>query len=98
MKPYLVRIAGTTLGTLALAFLLGSFGGYLDSLSGDEWATSQSLIDAQLSAHEQAKKDRAAAHACGNAEPIWIDETTVSCAQRKGPKYSGAVVLAGGSL
>lgn len=95
---YLFRATGITLGTLALAFLLGGFGGYLDSLSGDEWATSQSLIDAQLSAYEQAKKDRAAAQVCGNAEPIWIDETTVSCAQRKGPEYSGAVVLAGGVL
>lgn len=98
MKPYLVRIAGIAVGTLALAFLLGGFGGYLDSLGGDEWATSQSLVDAQLSAYEQAKKDRAAAQVCGNAEPIWIDEVTVSCAQRKGPKYSGALALAGGAL
>jgi hypothetical protein len=98
MKHYLIRATGITFGTLALAFLLGGFGGYLDSLGGDEWATSQSLIDAQLSVYEQAKKDRAAAEVCGNAEPRWIDETTVTCAQRKGPKQSGAVTLAGGVL
>jgi hypothetical protein len=64
----------------------------------DEWAESQALIDAQLSANELARKDKAAAAVCGNAEPRWIDETTVTCAQRKGPKQSGAVSLAGGVL
>ena len=93
------RHIANALGVVALAYLLGCFGLLLDRLDNrNEWAESQALIDAQLSANEQARKDKAASAICGNAEPRWIDETTVTCAQRKGPKQSGAVTLAGGVL
>lgn len=93
------RHIANALGVVALVYLLGCFGLLLDHMDNrNEWAESQALIDAQLSANEQARKERAANEICGNAEPRWIDETTVTCAQRKGPKQSGAVTLAGGVL
>jgi hypothetical protein len=64
----------------------------------DEWAESQALIDSELAAAELARKEHAANEICGNAVALWIDETTFTCAQRKGPKQSGAVSLAGGVL
>lgn len=93
------RHIANALGVVALVYLLGCFGLLLDRLNyRNEWAESQALIDAQLSANEQARKERAANEICGNAEARWIDETTFTCAQRKGPKQSGAVTLAGGVL
>ena len=95
----MTRHIANALGVVALVYLLGSFGALLDHMDNrNEWAESQALIDAQLSAKKEASKDKAAAAVCGNAEPRWIDETTVTCAQRKGPKQSGAVSLAGGVL
>lgn len=83
---------------LLLAVVLGAAPLAESMDSTDEWAESQALIDAQLAAAELARKERAANEICGNTEPRWIDETTFTCAQRKGPKQSGSVSLAGGVL
>lgn len=84
---YLLRITGITFGTLALAFLLGWFGAYLDGLrQSEEWANSQSLVDAKLAAYEQAKKDRAAADVClstvGESQPVWDEDGNLFCAPK----------------
>jgi hypothetical protein len=89
MKPSrLNQIAYTFCLLLCLIGLPGAFGGFLDSLD-DEWAVSQSVIDAHLSANDGAKKEAAGIEYCratvGESLPIWDEDDRLSgCQPRKG--------------
>jgi hypothetical protein len=89
MKPSrLNRAAYTACAVLILTGLLGSFGGYLDSLDQvDEWAASQMLVDAQLSEARETRKERAAREMClqtvGESTAVWTVDGDVVCQPRK---------------
>jgi hypothetical protein len=89
MKPSrLNRAAYTACLLLILVGMLGSFGGYLDSLDQvDEWAASQMLVDAQLSEARETRKERAARYMClqtvGESTAVWTADDQVVCQPRK---------------
>ncbi len=89
MKPSrLNRAAYTACAVLILTGMLGSFGGYLDSLDQvDEWAVSQMLVDAQLSEAKESRKERAARDMClqtvGESTAVWTVDDQVVCQPRK---------------
>ena len=87
MKPSrLNRIVYTACAVLILTGLLGSFGGFLDSLD-DEWAVSQSVIDSHLAANELTSKERSARDMClqtvGESTAVWTADDQVVCQPRK---------------
>jgi len=70
---------------MPLGFPLGAFGGFLDSMDDrhSEWASSQSLIDAQMAAAKDAKMLKEAQSFCtatkGESIPIWDADGNYVC-------------------
>ena len=77
---------------MPLGFLLGAFGGLLDSMDDrhSEWASSQSLIDAQMAAAQDFRKQKAAQDLClatvGESVPVWNADGEMICQPRKAKK------------
>ena len=75
-----------------LVALLGSFGGWLDSLAdhSEGWAVSQSLIDAQIASQQDHRKQKAAQDFCaatvGESVAVWSIDGELICTPRKGKK------------
>ena len=89
---YTKRAALSFCAALVLVALLGSFGGWLDSLAdnSEEWAVSQSMIDAQNDALKELSKDKAAQDLClstiGESSAAWTVDGELVCTPRKGKK------------
>jgi len=77
---------------LVIVSLLGSFGGWLDSLEdhSEEWAVSQSLVDAQIASQQDYRKQKAAQDLCletiGESSAAWTTDGELICTPRKGKK------------
>ena len=73
-------------------FALSAFGGLLKSCEGnsEEWAVSQSIIDAQNDALKELSKDKAAQDLClstiGESSAAWTVDGELICTPRKGKK------------
>jgi len=72
-------------------FGLGSFGAWLDSFdNSEEWAVSQSLIDAQIASAKDFRKQKAAQDLClatvGESVAVWTVDGELICTPRKGKK------------
>lgn len=91
MNP-LRRTAYTFCTVCILGFVLGSFGGFLDSMDSrhDEWAESQALVDAQMAAAKDFRKQKAAQDLClstvGESVPVWTADGELICKPRKAKK------------
>ena len=89
---YTKRAALIFCAALVLVALLGSFGSWLDSLAdhSEEWAVSQSLIDAQIAAQQDHRKQKAAQDLCaatvGESVAVWSIDGELICTPRKGKK------------
>lgn len=75
-----------------LLFALGAFGGFLKSCEdhSEEWAVSQSLIDAQIASQQDHRKQKAAQDLClstiGESSAAWTIDGELVCTPRKGKK------------
>lgn len=73
-------------------FALSAFGGLLKSCEGnsEEWAVSQSLIDAQVASQQDHRKQKAAQDLClstiGESSAAWTADGELICTPRKGKK------------
>ena len=89
---YPKRAALSLCAALVIVALLGSFGGWLDSLAdhSEEWAVSQSLIDAQTASQQDHRKQKAAQDLCaatvGESSAAWTVDGELICTPRKGKK------------
>ena len=73
-------------------FALSAFGGFLKSCEGnsEEWAVSQSLIDAQTASQQDHRKQKAAQDLCaatvGESVAVWSIDGELICTPRKEKK------------
>jgi len=73
-------------------FALGALGGMMKSCEdhSEEWAVSQSRIDAQNDASKELRKDKAAQDLClatvGQSSAAWTTDGELICTPRKGKK------------
>ena len=72
-----------------LLFALGAFGGLLKSCedNSEEWAVSQSLIDAQIASQQDHRKQKSAQDLClatiGESSAAWTADGELVCTPRK---------------
>lgn len=70
-------------------FAMSAFGGLLKSCEdhSEEWAVSQSLVDAQISSQQDYRKQKAAQDLClatvGESSAAWTTDGELICTPRK---------------
>lgn len=75
-----------------ILFALGGFGGLLNSCEdrSAEWKESQAVIDAQIAAQKDYRKQKAAQDLClatvGESAAAWTADGELVCKPRKGKK------------